>query len=99
MRRTSLSSQRLACDGTPSISLYDGITLSAPPSTIALLKAGRNTSRRTRADTLTGAQLVPDSGWPCAAKCLTVATMRVLSAKRVSPWKPLTAATPKRAIR
>ena len=73
-RRTSSSSQRLACDGTPSISLYDGITLSAPPSTIARLNAGRKTSRSTRIDTLTGAQLVPDSGSPCAAKCFTVAS-------------------------
>ena len=34
-RSTSRSSQRLACEGTPSISLYEAITLIAPPSSIA----------------------------------------------------------------
>ena len=60
-------SHRFACDGTPSISLYDGITLRAPPSWMAALNVERNVSRSTRIDTFTGAQLVPDSGWPCAA--------------------------------
>jgi hypothetical protein len=42
LRSTSRSSQRLACDGTPSISLYEAITLIAPASWIAFLKGGKN---------------------------------------------------------
>ena len=34
---------------------------------------------------LTGAQLVPDSGWPCAAKCFIVAMTCFLSRNVPSP--------------
>ena len=46
----------------------------SPPGT-----CDRNVSRSTRSETLTGAQLLPDSGWPWAAKCLSVAITCFLS--------------------
>ena len=39
---------------------------------------------------------MPDSGWPCAAKCFSVAMTRFLSWNVASPWKPRTAAMPMR---
>ena len=88
-RSTSRSSQRLACDGTPSISLYEAITLIAPPSAIASWNVYRNVSRSTRSETLTGAQFLPDSGWPWAAKCLSVAMTCLLVAERAVALKTL----------
>ena len=64
-----------------------------------LERCERNVSRSTRIETFTGAQFVPDSGWPCAAKCFSVAMHARLSANVASPWKPRTAATPIRATR
>ncbi len=55
---------------------------------MAALNVERNVSRSTRIDTLTGAQLVPDSGWPCAAKCFSVAMTCRLSANRRVALEP-----------
>jgi len=38
-----------------------------------------------RSETFAGAQFIPDSGWPCATKCFSVAITRVLSRKEPSP--------------
>ena len=46
---------------------------------IASLNGCRNVSRSTRIETFTGAQFMPDSGWPCAAKCFSVASTCFLS--------------------
>ena len=54
LRSTSRSSQRLACDGTPSISLYEAITLIAPPSRIAAWNGAEKLSRSMRSETFTG---------------------------------------------
>ncbi len=91
---TSLSNHLLACEGTPSISLYEAITLTTFALSITSLNGNKKVSRSNLSDTLTGAQFVPDSGWPCAAKCFKVAIKCFLSLKVASPWKPLVADTP-----
>ena len=59
----------------------------------------RNVSRSTRSETFAGAQFMPDSGWPWAAKCFSVAMTCFLSLNVASPWKPRTAAMPSRETR
>jgi hypothetical protein len=51
-------------EGTPSISLYDGITLMMPPSFTAASKLGKKTSRSVLSEKLAGPTLVPASGCP-----------------------------------
>ena len=43
-----------------------------------LFEGNRKVSRNTRSEMFAGAQFVPDSGWPCAAKCFRVAMTRSL---------------------
>src|SRR6185369_15366619 len=47
---TSRMSQMFAWEGTPSTSLYEGMTLMAPAFWIASLKGNKNVSRKTRID-------------------------------------------------
>ena len=52
----------------------------APAFWMRLFERCTETSRAARAaETLAGAQFMPDSGWPCAAKCFSVAMTRFLS--------------------
>ena len=59
--------------------------LIAPAFRTHSLNGCRKVSRKTRRETLAGAQFMPDSGCPWPAKCFSVAMTRFLSRKEVSP--------------
>ena len=98
-RSTSRSIQRLACEGMPSISLYEGIRLRACPCFTATSNGGKKTSRSVRSPRDAGPTFVPDSGWPCPVMCLSVAITCSAGIVRPPPWRPRTAARPIRDAR
>src|SRR5438270_12623676 len=79
LRRTSVSSQSLACDGVPLISLNDAMSDPVPAFTAAR-NGGRYTFQRSRSETLTTLYSRPASAPPYAAKCLVVARIDVSDA-------------------
>ncbi len=69
-------SQALACEGTPSISLYEGITACTFARFTAAAKGGKKYSRSVRSEIFAGPTFVPPSGWPWPVMCFRVASTR-----------------------
>jgi hypothetical protein len=76
------------------------MTAITPASFTAASKGRRGNSRSSCSLMCTGPTLRPPSGVPCPAKCFVVAaTWRRSMKGGWSPWSPVMAATPMRALR